>query len=100
MIQTANYVARKFGVKSGLPGFIGRKLCPDLIFVRPDLERYKLVTEQIKNLLKDYDSGVEVPSPDEFILDVTEFLKAAGLDHDLGKIYIGDKIRRLIFDNI
>ena len=53
MIQTANYVARKFGVKSGLPGFIGRKLCPDLIFVRPDLERYKLVTEQIKNLLKD-----------------------------------------------
>ena len=28
MIQTTNYIARKYGVKSGMPGFIGRKLCP------------------------------------------------------------------------
>jgi nucleotidyltransferase/DNA polymerase involved in DNA repair len=42
---------------------------------------------------------VEVPSPDEFILDVTEFLRSRGLDHDLGKIYIGDRIRKLIFES-
>ena len=30
MIQTTNYLARKQGVKSGMPGFIGKKLCPDL----------------------------------------------------------------------
>jgi len=41
---------------------------------------------------------VEVPSPDEFVIDVTEFLRSRGLDHDLGKIYIGDRIRKLIFD--
>lgn len=28
MISTANYVARKFGVRSAMPGFIGKKLCP------------------------------------------------------------------------
>lgn len=33
MISTANYVARKYGVRSAMPGFIGKKLCPELIFV-------------------------------------------------------------------
>lgn len=41
MIQTANYIARKFGVKSGLPGFIAKKLCPDLQFVKPNMDQYK-----------------------------------------------------------
>ena len=33
MISTANYIARKFGVRSAMPGFIGKKLCPELIFI-------------------------------------------------------------------
>ena len=33
MISTANYVARKFGVRSAMPGFIGRQLCPDLVLI-------------------------------------------------------------------
>ncbi len=32
MISTANYVARKYGVRSAMPGFIARKICPDLVF--------------------------------------------------------------------
>jgi len=28
MIQTTNYIARKFGVRSAMPGFMGKKLCP------------------------------------------------------------------------
>ena len=35
MISTANYVARRYGVRSAMPGFIGRRLCPELVFVRP-----------------------------------------------------------------
>lgn len=31
MLSTANYVARKYGVRSAMPGFIAKKLCPDLI---------------------------------------------------------------------
>lgn len=34
MISTANYIARRFGVRSAMPGFIAKKLCPDLIFVK------------------------------------------------------------------
>ena len=33
MISTANYVARKYGVRSAMPGFIGRQLCPDLVLI-------------------------------------------------------------------
>ncbi len=96
MIQTTNYIARKFGVKSGLPGFIGKKLCEDLIFVKPEMEKYKRVSQEIKETLMEFDENVEMPSPDEFLLDVTDFLKAKNLDHDLGKIFTGDKIRRTI----
>jgi DNA polymerase kappa len=32
MCSTANYVARKFGVRSAMPGFIAKQLCPELIF--------------------------------------------------------------------
>jgi nucleotidyltransferase/DNA polymerase involved in DNA repair len=48
MIQTANYIARKFGVKSGLPGFIAKKLCPELQFVKPNMETYKQVSQELK----------------------------------------------------
>ena len=34
MISTANYVARKFGVRSAMPGFIAKILCPELVFVK------------------------------------------------------------------
>ena len=40
MIATASYEARKFGVRSAMPGFIGKKLCPQLVFVRPDFSKY------------------------------------------------------------
>lgn len=39
MISTTNYHARKKGVRSAMPGFIGRKLCPELIFVKHDYEK-------------------------------------------------------------
>lgn len=39
MICTSNYEARKFGVRSAMPGFIGKKLCPELIIVGPNFEK-------------------------------------------------------------
>jgi DNA polymerase kappa len=33
MISTANYVARRYGVRAAMPGFIAKKLCPELVFV-------------------------------------------------------------------
>jgi DNA polymerase kappa len=41
MIMTTNYKAREFGVRSGIPGFIGKRLCPKLVFMKPDFAKYK-----------------------------------------------------------
>ena len=40
MICTANYVARQYGVRSAMPGFIARKLCPKLVFISPHFDLY------------------------------------------------------------
>ena len=64
------------------------------------MEKYKIISANIKAMLVAWDENVECPSPDEFLLDVTEYLKRKGLEHDMGKIYVGDKIRRTIYDNL
>ena len=53
MIMTTNYVARKSGVRSAMPGFMGKKLCRELIFIKPNKEKYKEVSEnEFKVILK------------------------------------------------
>ena len=52
MIMTTNYVARKFGVRSGVPGFIGKKLCPDLIFIKPNFPKYRQASQEFKEVLQ------------------------------------------------
>ena len=40
MITTSNYVARRYGVRAAMPGFIARKLCPALVLVPPRFDAY------------------------------------------------------------
>jgi hypothetical protein len=42
MVSTSNYIARKFGVRSAMPGFLAKKLCPQLIFVPCNFIKYKV----------------------------------------------------------
>ena len=48
MIATANYVARKFGVRSAMPGFIAKKLCPELILIPGNHEKYEETSKIFK----------------------------------------------------
>lgn len=84
MIQTTNYVARRWGVTSGLPGFIGRKLCKDLVFVKPNRQKYERESERIRDLLREFDPTLEIPSLDEFLLDVTTYLRVHNMEDDVG----------------
>ena len=74
MIQTTNYIARKYGVKSAMPGFIGRKLCPQLVFVKPNYVKYRQVSDDFKRILQLYDPKLESCGLDEANLDLTEYL--------------------------
>jgi len=72
VISAASYEARKFGVKSAMSGQLAKKLCPDLIFVRTDFERYKEISNKIRAIFFDYTDLVEPLSLDEAYLDVTQ----------------------------
>jgi len=73
MISTANYVARRFGVRSAMPGFIGRKLCPDLVFIPPSFDKYTAAVEETRAIFARFDPDFCSYSLDEAYLEITEY---------------------------
>jgi DNA polymerase-4 len=69
---TASYEARKYGVRSAMPGYLAKQKCPDLIFVPPRFERYKEVSKIIRSIFSQYTDLIEPLSLDEAYLDVTD----------------------------
>ena len=78
VVAAASYEARRFGVRSAMPGVTARRLCPDLIFVRHRFDVYKEVSQQIRTIFRDYTPHVEPLSLDEAYLDVTDDLRGIG----------------------
>ncbi|XWS54679.1 hypothetical protein CRYUN_Cryun10bG0110300 [Craigia yunnanensis] len=79
MISTANYEARKFGVRAAMPGFIARKLCPELIFVPTDFKKYTYYSDLTRKVFWNYDPNFMAASLDEAYLDITEVCKERGI---------------------
>lgn len=71
VVAAASYEARKFGVRSAMSGYLAKRNCPQLIFVKPRFERYKEISGKIRNIFHDYTDLVEPLSLDEAYLDVT-----------------------------
>ncbi|RUO20650.1 DNA polymerase IV [Aliidiomarina haloalkalitolerans] len=71
VVATCNYLARQFGVRSAMPGHQARKLCPQLIFVKPNMAKYKAMSKRVYEILLRYTDLVEPASIDEFYLDLT-----------------------------
>jgi DNA polymerase-4 len=95
VISAASYEARQFGVKSAMSGNLAIKLCPELIFVRPNFERYTEISKQIRKIFYDYTDLVEPLSLDEAYLDVTENKKG-----NPSASLIAKEIRQRIFDEV
>ncbi len=72
VVAAASYEARKFGVRSAMPSYKARKLCPSLIFVTPRFEVYKAVSQQMHDIFHEYTDIIEPISLDEAFLDVTD----------------------------
>ncbi|MBT8296143.1 MAG: DNA polymerase IV [Gramella sp.] len=72
VVSAASYEARKYGVRSAMSSVIAKRNCPDLIFVKPNFERYKEISQQIREVFFEYTDLVEPLSLDEAYLDVTE----------------------------
>jgi DNA polymerase-4 len=72
VVAAASYEARVFGVRSAMPSVTAIRLCPHLLFVRGNFEKYRVVSEQIRKIFLSYTDLVEPLSLDEAYLDVTE----------------------------
>ena len=75
VVAAASYEARRFGVRSAMSGITARRLCPELIFVRPRFDVYKAVSQQIRAVFAEHTPIIEPLSLDEAYLDVTENLQ-------------------------
>ncbi|WP_330443224.1 DNA polymerase IV [Flavobacterium sp. C4GT6] len=93
VVAAASYEARKFGVRSAMSGYLAKKKCPQLIFVRPRFERYREVSYQIRKIFLDYTDLVEPLSLDEAYLDVTINKKG-----NPSATMIAEEIRQRIFN--
>jgi nucleotidyltransferase/DNA polymerase involved in DNA repair len=93
VVMAASYEARKFGVRSAMPTATARRLCPDLLIVKPRFDVYKEVSQQIREIFLQYTPLVEPLSLDEAYLDVTTNLKNMPLASDIAR---GQDDRRVV----
>ena len=75
VIAAASYPARVFGLRSAMSMGKDKKLCPQVVVIEPNFEKYREVSAQIHQIFQQYTPLIEPLSLDEAYLDVTENLK-------------------------
>jgi DNA polymerase-4 len=79
VVLTCCYVARTFGVRSAMPMFEARRLCPDAAVVRPDMEKYARVGREVRALMHKLTPLVEPVSIDEAFMDLSGTARLHGM---------------------
>ena len=60
VLTTANYVARKYGVRSAMATFVAMKLCPSLVLLPVSHEKYSRFSGIVKKVFEEYDKNVRI----------------------------------------
>ncbi|KAJ8120066.1 hypothetical protein ONZ43_g3134 [Nemania bipapillata] len=92
VLTTCNYVARKFGCRSGMAGFVAKKLCPELLLIRPNFEKYATKAHEVRDILANYDPRFESASIDEAYLNITEYCTHHNMSADEAVQQMRDEI--------
>lgn len=85
VVAAANYQARQFGIHSAMPIAEAYRRCPDAVYLRPDMEKYRRVSREIFQILGTITPTVEPVSVDEAYLDLTGLEKLLGSPEDIGR---------------
>jgi DNA polymerase kappa len=80
VLTTCNYLARKFGVRSGMASFVAKKLCPQLVLLPQNYEKYTEKAKEIRAIMAEYDPLFESASIDEAYLNITAYCDENQLD--------------------
>ena len=80
VLTTCNYVARQYGCRSAMAGFVADKLCPDLIHLPLNFEKYTAKAKEVRAVLEQYDPRFESASIDEAYLNITKYCEDNNMD--------------------
>jgi DNA polymerase IV len=84
VVTSASYEARKLGVRSAMPGFEARRLCPEGIFVPGRMDRYVEISRIVRTIFESFSPAVEPRSLDEAFLDLAGTEKLLGAPLEVG----------------
>ncbi|CAK9781128.1 unnamed protein product [Cutaneotrichosporon oleaginosum] len=74
VLTTASYEARKFGCRSGMAGFIAKKLCPHIILTNLHFDLYTAASNKVREVLLQYDENLMMAGLDEGYLNITSYM--------------------------
>jgi DNA polymerase IV len=95
VVSTCSYEARKYGVKSAMPSFMAKKLCPQATFVPVRMAHYAAVSKDVMAVFSTFSPTVEPLSLDEAFLDIT------GMEHIFGQpMELAWKLQRAVYDAV
>ena len=78
VVLSANYEARKFGIRAAMPVGRAKRMAPHAIFIAPEHHRYAEISERVMTIFNSFTPLVEPISLDESFLDVTGSQKLFG----------------------
>ncbi|HEY4151555.1 MAG TPA: DNA polymerase IV, partial [Chitinophagaceae bacterium] len=90
VIASCSYEARKFGVKSAMPVGLAKRLCPELLVVKGDMESYSKFSNIVTDIIRSQVPVFEKASVDEFYIDLS------GMDRFFGCWQYTQELRRKI----
>lgn len=85
VVAAASYEARKFGIHSAMPISEAYRRCPEAVYLRPDMEKYRRTSRQVFQILETVTPSVESASIDEAYLDVSGLEKLTGQPETIGQ---------------
>jgi len=92
VVSAASYEARKFGVRSAMPGFKAHELCPQGVFLDGDMKKYARVSDQVHRVFEEFSDMIEPLALDEAFIDITGSLQLFGSTRALGQ-RLKDRVR-------
>jgi DNA polymerase-4 len=95
VVMAASYEARPFGVHSAMPTVQAKKLCPDAVFLRGDMAKYRRVSAEIRAVFDSVSPEVEPLSLDEAFIDVTASQRLFGPPLTIGRM-LRERVRAAV----